>query len=268
MRVMRLLAGVVVAIGLMAAPAGAANYPSPGISPPGSNDWSCKPTAAHPEPVVLVHGTFEDMTVNWNVFSPKLKADGYCVFALDYGHRATDEIGQSAHQLSAFVDKVLSATGAAKVDIVGHSQGGMMPRYYIKNLGGDTKVDDLVGLSPSNHGTTNPGAGSFSPQTCEACLEQQAGSSFITTLNSGDESPGPISYTQVETRYDEVVTPYTSAFLAPDTDVTNVLLQDKCPNDTSEHLAIANDPIALQWTENALGRSGPADPGFTPSCAG
>ena len=40
------------------------------------------------------------------------------------------------------------------LDLVGHSQGGMMPRYYVKNLGGAAKVDDLIGLSPSNHGTT------------------------------------------------------------------------------------------------------------------
>jgi triacylglycerol lipase len=60
-----------------------------------------------------------------------------------------------------------------------------------------------------------------------------------------------------------VVTPYTSAFLS---DGTNVLLQDKCPADVSEHLAIVGDPIALQWAENALSRPGPADPAFTPAC--
>jgi triacylglycerol esterase/lipase EstA (alpha/beta hydrolase family) len=49
---------------------------------------------------------------------------------------------------------VLTATGAAKVDIVGHSQGGMMPRYYIRFLGGAATVHTLVGLAPSSHGTT------------------------------------------------------------------------------------------------------------------
>ena len=55
------------------------------------------------------------------------------------------------------MNKVLAATGAKKVDLVGHSQGGMMPRYYIKNLGGASKVNTLVGLAPSNHGTTLEG---------------------------------------------------------------------------------------------------------------
>jgi triacylglycerol esterase/lipase EstA (alpha/beta hydrolase family) len=267
-RAMRTLATVVLAIGILAAPAAGATYYTSGVSPVGSNDWSCKPTAAHPEPVVLVHGTFADMTVSWNLFSPALHNDGYCVFALDYGNRATNDIAQSANELSAFVDRVLSATGASKVDIVGHSQGGMMPRYYIKNLGGDAKVDDLVGLAPSNHGTTNRAAFYANSQTCQACVQQQAGSPFLASLNAGDESPGAVSYTQVETVYDEVVTPYTSAFLAPDTDVTNVTLQDKCPNDVSEHLGISHDPIALQWAENALGRAGSADPAFAPNCAG
>ena len=140
-----------------------------------------------------------------------------------------------------------------------------MPRYYVKNLGGDAKVDDLVGLAPSNHGTTNQ-SGQWAQSWCPACAEQMAGSAFLTALNSGDESPGAVSYTQIETRYDEVVTPYTSAFLAPDTDVTNVTLQDKCPLDSSDHLGVGHDPIALRWIEDALGHAGPASPSFDPGC--
>ncbi len=41
--------------------------------------------------------------------------------------------------------------------MVGHSQGGMMPRYYMKFLGGAAKVNKLVGLVPSNHGTSLSG---------------------------------------------------------------------------------------------------------------
>src|SRR5262245_11167504 len=46
---------------------------TPGASPPGANDWSCHPTTSHPRPVVLVHGTFGDMTDSWQALSPLLK---------------------------------------------------------------------------------------------------------------------------------------------------------------------------------------------------
>jgi triacylglycerol esterase/lipase EstA (alpha/beta hydrolase family) len=226
------------------------------LAAPATADAACKA-----EPVVLVHGTFGDST-NWGYVRPQLAARGYCTFAIDYGNRGTGDIPASARQLQAFVDRVLARTGAQKVDIVGHSQGGMMPRYYVKNLGGAATVDDLIGLAPSNHGTTLPLAAP-SGTLCPACAQQAAGSAFITSLNQGDETPGDVSYTQIETRYDEVVTPFTSAFLDSG---TNVLLQDKCPHDLSEHLSIIVDQAAVQWIENALERRGPADPAFAPRC--
>ena len=184
---------------------------------------------------MLVHGTFEGATDNWATVSPQIKAAGYCVFALDYGDRGTGDIPTSAGQLQRFVDAVLAATGAKKVSLVGHSQGGMMPRWYIKFLGGAAKVDDLVGLAPSNHGTTNPGAFVAGATFCPACDQQRAGSAFLQQLNAGDETPGAVSYTSIETRYDEVVTPFTSAFLAPGPNTANILLQDACPAEVVDH---------------------------------
>jgi triacylglycerol lipase len=260
---------VLLAAMLLAAPPAAslaAPYVSPGISPPGANDWSCRPSAERPHPVVLVHGTFGDMTVSWNLISPALKSGGYCVFALDYGRRGTGPIEASAGELAAFVDRVLAATGAARVSLVGHSQGGMMPRYYIKFLGGAAEVDDLVGLSPSNHGTESSGTPFAEALGCVSCGQQRAGSEFLLSLNAGDETPGEVSYTVVQTSHDEVVVPYTSAFLAPGPNTTNVLIQERCPLDPVEHLGIIYDPVALQWIQNALAQPGPADPGFMPTC--
>jgi triacylglycerol lipase len=244
----------------------AAAQTAPGISPPGANDWDCVPSAQHPDPVVLVHGTFGDMTVSWNLISPALVLNGYCVFALDYGDRGTARIEDSAAELDVFVDRVLAATGAARVSMVGHSQGGMLPRYYIKNLGGKGLVNDLIGLVPSNHGTTQPLAPYAGDAGCVSCDQQTAGSSFLTELNAGDETPGNISYTQVTTRYDEVVMPYRSAYLEAGPRTTNVTLQDRCPLDITDHLGIIYDPAALDWVLNALGRPGPADPAFRPRC--
>ncbi|MCU1632997.1 MAG: lipase [Micrococcaceae bacterium] len=252
----------------------------PSVSPPGANDWACKPSAAHPEPVILVPGTFESMAKNWSTLSPVLKQAGYCVFALDYGTTngvpATGPIRASAAELGHFVDDVLAATGARKADLVGHSQGGMMPRYYLGFLGGAKKVDHLVGLAPSNHGTQgviSPAtgdltAGGDASPLCQACDDQAAGSPFMQELNSiGDIVNGPV-YTVISTRYDEVVTPYPSQFLAgPAKRVTNITLQDVCPLDPFEHDQLPNDPAVHQLVLHALGRTAaPADPAYRPRC--
>jgi triacylglycerol esterase/lipase EstA (alpha/beta hydrolase family) len=268
---MRALLGPLLAVTLLAAlglaaPAQAADdqlsstYPSVDRDPVGANDWTCRPTVDRPFPAVIVHGTFGDRASLLDALSYSLKSDGYCVFSLDYGNRATGPIEDSAAELSTFVDKVLAATGSSRVSLVGHSQGGMMPRYYIKYLGGDGKVEDLVGLAPSNHGTTVASAfGSGSTQGCEACTQQTAGSDFLQALNTPDETPGDVDYTQVVTRYDEVVVPYTSGFLTGDRS-TNITLQDHCPADTVDHVSIPMDRQAIAWVLDAFDRQGPADP--------
>jgi triacylglycerol lipase len=233
----------------------------PGTAPAAT----CTPAAAHPYPVVLVPGTFENQSM-WTGVTPQIRAAGYCVFSLSYGNNATGDIPTSAGQLGAFVDQVLAQTGAAKVDLVGHSQGGMMPRYWMKFDGGAAKVDDLIGIAPSNHGTTNPLAKPAAP-FCLACAQQAAGSAFITNLNAGGDIQSGPSYTVISTRYDEVVTPFGSQALSgPASQVTNIVLQNRCPFDISEHLTIPDDPVTLHWVLNALGRPGPANPSFRPSC--
>ncbi len=232
----------------------------------GANDWSCKPSAVHPLPVVLVHGTFANSFLDWGGLAPELKRQGYCVFALDYGNFATDPIPISAGQLGTFVDRVLAATGAPKVSIVGHSQGGMMPRHYLRYLGGAAKVAELIGIAPSNHGTQHP----LQPLVallCGACRDQGAASAFMTNLNrDGDTVPG-VDYTVIATRYDEAVIPYQSQFLTgPPERVTNVTVQDKCPGEPTQHLFLSYSSVTTQWVLNALARPGPADPGFRPTC--
>jgi triacylglycerol esterase/lipase EstA (alpha/beta hydrolase family) len=256
----------------LTSPAGADGLPlptNPFGDPTGANDWSCTPSAQRPEPVVLVHGTFGDKKSLLDDLSAAMVAEGFCVYSFDYGNRGTGDIPTSAKQLKAFVEKVLGSTGAAKVSMVGHSQGGMMPRYYIKFLGGAPYVDDLVGLSPSNHGTEivadpdNPLTGGL----CPACNQQAAGSDFLNRLNADDETPGRVSYTQISTRYDEVVVPYTSAFLAEGPRTTNVTIQDSCPGDTAEHVFIPMSRTAIAWALDALTHAGPADPAFRPTCS-
>lgn len=163
-RARRTLAALLLAVAAVAAPTATAAAAAPTAATAtsrGWNDYSCKPSAAHPRPVVLVHGTFGNSIDNWLVLAPYLVNRGYCVYSLDYGQlpgvpvfNGLGPVDRSAGQLATFVDKVLAATGAAKADLVGHSQGGMMPNYYLKFLGGAAKVNAMIGLAPDNHGTT------------------------------------------------------------------------------------------------------------------
>ena len=270
---MRRLLVVLVTVGL-AALVGPLLAPAPTASaapsPPGANDWSCRPTTQRPTPAVLVHGTFGDRKHLLERLSLTLKNAGFCVYSLDYGNRGTGDIAASAAELRSFVDRVLASTGAAKVSLVGHSQGGMMPRYYLKFLGGTAHVDDLVGIAPSNHGTALTGADNpFSElvgYACPACVQQGAGSAFLRRLNAGDETPGDVSYTQITTRYDEVVVPHTSGYLTAGPNTANVTLQDRCPFELAEHLTIPLATPTQSLVLDALTHAGPARATFRPRC--
>jgi triacylglycerol lipase len=272
-------AALAACLSIAAIQASAASAQSSLASPPGgANNFACKPSAAHPDPVVLVHGLSANMGENWSYISPILAAHGYCVFALTYGLDprlpftgigGTIPIEQSAPELGAFVDQVLAATGAAKVDLVGHSEGTFMPEYWLKFLGGAANVNRYVAMTPLYQGTNVGGFASFrdagqssgfSPlvlnlvgSLCGSCSELLAGSDMVKKLNSGPGGaavPG-VTYTTIPTKYDELVVPYTSGILnAPN--VTNEILQDVCPNDIDDHTAEAFDPVVAQLVLNAL----------------
>lgn len=249
----------------------------PTASPAGANNWACKPSAQHPDPVVLVHGAGATMAENWSTMAPLLADNGYCVFALTYGLDPGESyvgglqpMEESSQQLAAFVAKVLAATGAAKVDLVGHSEGTVMPQYYLKRLGGAADVNRYVALAPLYKGTTLYGATAMinafeaylpavaTPieaavnSVCGSCQEFLSGSSFLTSLYSDGVYAVPgVTYTTIMTRYDEAVVPYTSGELdAPN--ATNIVVQDQCPLDFSEHATLAWDPVVGQDILNAL----------------
>ncbi|WHM33744.1 alpha/beta fold hydrolase [Streptomyces sp. BPPL-273] len=270
-RVLRPLAALLLTAAVAVFPAATAATAAATDARPaaGWNDYTCKPSAAHPRPVVLVHGTFGNSVDNWLGLAPYLKNRGYCVFSLDYGQlpgvpffHGLGPVEKSAEQLDAYVDRVLAATGAAEADLVGHSQGGMMPRYYLKFLGGAAEVNALVGIAPSNHGTTLAGLTNLLPyfpgvedllnEHTPALADQVVGSDVLTKLNAGGDTVPGVRYTVLATKYDQVVTPYRSQYLSGP-GVRNVLLQDLCPLDLSEHLAIGLfDRIAFHEVANAL----------------
>jgi triacylglycerol lipase len=241
---------------------------SPDANAPGTNDWSCKPTSRHPRPVVLVHGTLGNRSTNWQTYGPLLKNNGYCVFALTYGSTvpvpfpgAFGGLGKmetSAQQLKTFVAKVLNATGASKVDLVGHSQGTLMPDYWLKYLGGAGKVGSYISLAPLWHGTGLAGPpsqmGAAFPNPLDsigpAFGQMSTGSAFMTKMRSGTGvRVAGVKYVNIMTKYDELVKPYTSG---SEPGMTNIVIQDRCPQDYTEHFEIAADKNASILVLNAL----------------
>jgi triacylglycerol esterase/lipase EstA (alpha/beta hydrolase family) len=250
--------------------------PDPLASPPGANDFSCRPRVAHPNPVVLVHG-FVATRAYWQTLSPLLANHGYCVFALTYGQLpGQPHLGgfapmeRSAQELDLFIDRVLAATGAKEVDLVGHSEGTVMPQHYLKRLGGAKEVERYVALAPLYDGTTMHGIDGFLRQVeewplglgaavrsaldhgCPSCRQLMHGSDFLADLYADGVVAVPgVTYTTIMSRYDELVTPYTSGVLdAPG--VTDVVIQDGCEVDFAEHGAVAWTPRALGYVLNAL----------------
>ena len=250
----------------------------PNVAPPGANDFSCSPAGSR-NPVVLVHGTWENAYSNWAGLSPVLKRAGYCVFALNYGHEAgsrpfmngTAPIARSAEQFDGYVNRVLAATGASKVDVVAHSQGGPLVRQWMKFEGGadadapsNNRIDRLITLGATNNGTTLSGAVPFikvlldaketeaDKRESSAARDQNAGSPFMRRLNSGRRVYPGVQYTIVGSRYDQVSTPYRATFLPAGQNVRNVTLQDGCGVDRSDHSSISYSPRAHSIVLNAL----------------
>jgi len=256
--------------------AAATSFFAPTKDPLGANDWSCKLTTAHPEPVILIHGTWENAYDNWNGLSPILKAQGYCVFALNYGNStgvralgATGDMVASAQEIATYVNRVVAATGAKKVALVGHSQGGAQARYVANLLLPKGLVDKVIALAPTNHTTTLSGLTTLGDliglkqfgftvleaMKMPAAVQQATPTApFYVNLNGKGETIPGIDYTVIATKYDEVVTPYTQTFLkaAAGTSVDNITIQNVCALDLSEHVSLSYSKNVAQIVLNKL----------------
>ena len=243
----------------------------PQAAPAGANDPSITVTAAHPLPIILLNGTGSTQGVVWNVGAPVLADAGYKVFTFNYGNitsdpnfplQATAAIPTAAQQLSNEVDTVLAQTGAPKVILVGLSEGGgMLPGYYLNDMGGAAKVSQLIGISPGNHGTDLDGLTYLQHLPILAplvtgvlnllgpvFLEEAQGSptSLIDKVyGAGDTQPG-VLYTTLTSTDDWVVTPYTNQALTG-LNVINIIMQDQYPGLLASHIGMAF--VSPTWTD-------------------
>ncbi len=240
----------------------------PAASPVGANNWQCKPSAAHPRPVILLHGTYANMSANFSNFALPLKREGYCVFARNYGSypyglgvfpaiKGLAAIRSSSRELRDYVDRVLRETGAKQVDLVGYSQGGLVARAYLKWDGGtnpadpsQNKVHSLIGLASANQGGTAFGLTQmvrwfqkwkqvrdiWGPSS----VDLTEGSPFLHAINDTSQTEPGVQYTMISTALDQINLPYTKAFLTQGAGATvrNVTIQEGCVQDLSDHFTL------------------------------
>ncbi|WP_183407703.1 esterase/lipase family protein [Nocardioides marmoriginsengisoli] len=265
-------------VGMLGAPADATTVGYPPVDRPGpalttppavlraALVCSANVDRATRTPVLLVHGTSVTAEENWSfLYRPALKASRtpYCLVQLPY--RATGDIQVNAEYV-VWAIRELHRRAERKISIIGASQGGMLPRWALR-FWPDLRpmVDDLIGLAPSNHGTT--GFAACATKGCRpAEFQQRSTSAFIAALNSGQETFPRISYTNVYTHRDKVVVPNaddrgSSSLHGGGGRITNVALQDICPGDPSDHILLgAIDLVGFQLALDALDHDGPASP--------
>ncbi|MFT4043746.1 MAG: alpha/beta fold hydrolase [Gordonia sp. (in: high G+C Gram-positive bacteria)] len=251
----------------------------PGGSLPGTNNFACRPSERHPYPVILLHGSGGGRQTNWGTLAPVLANEGYCVFAPTYGAlssvwpaSALGGLGpkeDSAWQVKKFIDRVLVATGTTKVDIVGHSEGTEIPTYWMKYLGGRGHVAHYVSLAPywrqgpDEDDARGAAIKAFrealaipSPRRsrCPECSDPPRNLNFNRAVRLPTPYLPGVSYTNIVTRFDDIVTPYWVGILhgGPGTSVRNIELQTGCRRDFADHLSIVADRRAAAYVLNAL----------------
>ncbi|KAG0048789.1 hypothetical protein BGZ83_006296 [Gryganskiella cystojenkinii] len=236
----------------------------------GYNDFNCKPSEKHPRPVILIHGTALS-SASWHMFGPKIAKAGFCVFSLTFGKwkdipifGGLAPIHDSAAEVGAFAGKVLAATGTNQADFVGHSQGGILARYWYNYLGGTGKINRMIGIAPITHGTTlhglttlaialglldlgHVGLDPFAP----ALMQLVVNSTFMQQLNAHGDTLPNVFQANIVTKYDELVTPYLSGFQTG-AGVVNEVLQDLCVLDLHEHIFMPESKVVIQWTLHQL----------------
>jgi triacylglycerol esterase/lipase EstA (alpha/beta hydrolase family) len=265
------LAGALIAAGLGLRPAAAtSNGPDggPALDVPQaalSSALHCTGGAGAPSgerPVLLVHGTgltpAQSWDWNYGEVLPKL---GYPTCTVALPQSALGDI-QVASEYVVYAIDTMAQEWNSQVDVIGHSQGGIEPRWALRWWPGlRTKVDHYIGLASPNHGIYAADACADSGNCWAAVWQMAQGSHFMTALNSLYEAPGPTSYTNIYSLTDDLVQPALpdpTAALRAGANVSNIAVQSVCPGRYVNHGGMLADAVVFALVMDALGTKGPA----------
>ncbi|MGW4737625.1 esterase/lipase family protein [Nocardia xishanensis] len=171
------------------------------------------------DPILFVHG-WQGSASNWDYMWSRFLGAGYSAGEMArFSYDSSQSNEDIALEVKAQVDALRAKTGAAKVDIITHSMGGLNSRWYLKNLDGLNFVDDWVSIGGPNHGTDV--ANGCLDASCE---EMRPGSAFLAELNNGDETPGKVNYGTWWSPCDEIINPDQSTILSGATNTQTLCL--------------------------------------------
>lgn len=231
----------------------------------------CPATFEHPdrEPVLLVHGTGTTgpEEYGWNHLL-LLPDRGFDTCVVTYPDRGFGDLQVSAEYVAHAVLELHERTGRA-VDVMGHSQGGLLPRWAVKFWPSvEGVVDDAVLVAPPSHGTGATSGSVAVPFSMPAAFFQMRYEArFLAALNAGDETPGDVDWSVLFTDLDLLVYPSRPVPTAAldwgreGPRVRNVRIQDVCPGRVVDHVTIGTtDRLSQELVIDALANPGPVDP--------
>ena len=212
--------------------------------------------SAHHQPVLLVHGTGVQREQNWDWnYWPALPEAGFETCWVQLPDASLEDIQVSSEYVARAV-QVMARKSGEKIDVLGHSQGGLQPRWAIKWFPSGLSVGDYMALASPNHGTEVSTGSTVTGGCFPSCWQMRPTSKFIAALNRGDETPGRVHYTSIYTTTDELVQPTGTQALEG---AVNILIQDVCPGRPVDHASIAGDGFTYEVVLDALTHRGPAN---------
>jgi len=146
-------------------------------------------------PVLLLHG-YLGTRGSMYILERRLNDDGICVFSFNLGSLNVRDIRTSAFLIHRKIESILAQTPVKKIDIIGHSMGGLIGLYYVKKLGGYEKVRKLVMMGTPMKGTWAALLGVATVGLISASAWQLLpGSRFLKELEAGPLPNGVQYYT-------------------------------------------------------------------------
>jgi pimeloyl-ACP methyl ester carboxylesterase len=210
-----------------------------------------------PGPVLLVPG-YGGSGQSLQPLAAALRSAGRTAVIVEPVDDGTDDLRKQAEHLAEVADQVRDDAGAASVDVIGHSAGGVVARLWVRDDGGAQVARRVLTLGSPHHGTSQAALGAELAGGCPTACEQLVpNSDLLRRLNAGDETPAGPLWTTVRSARDQVVTPVDSAALSG---ALNILVQDVCPGSAAAHGDLPSNPVVLAALGSVLGVGTPEPP--------